>query len=185
MDTVRIRRPEVSDLNELNIFFEIMIKDTFSKNGFGDELEGIKRELDDKIKYISEDFNTKGKERFFLIACCNDEIVGTIAAGPCSELIRGGTNGELSDVLEIGTVFVKPEFQFKGIGNLLLNAMYLALIGRGVEAVSIDSGYPSAQTIWLKKYGEPNYVMKDQWGEGYDHMIWYMQIADIEISFKM
>jgi len=183
MDGVRIRRPKVNDLKELNSFFEVMIIDTFRKNGFGDELEGIKRELDDKIKYISEDINSKGKERFFLLACYKNEIIGTIAAGPCSELIKGGSNGELSDVIEIGTVFVKPEFQFKGIGKLMLNAMYLALTGRGVEAVSIDSGYPSAQKVWIKKYGEPNYVMKDQWGEGYDHLIWYIEIADIEINF--
>ena len=63
--------------------------------------------------------------------------------------------------------------------------MHLVLIGRGVEHVSIDSGYSSAQKIWLKKYGEPSYTMKEQWGEGFDHLIWDVKLVDTEMKYRL
>lgn len=36
----------------------------------------------------------------------------------------------------------------------------------------LDSGYTNAQKVWKKKFGEPDYLLKDYWGEGFDHMIW-------------
>jgi hypothetical protein len=56
--------------------------------------------------------------------------------------------------------------------------MYLTLQNRGIEEFCLDSGYLSAQKIWRKKFGEPDYLLKDYWGEGYNHMIWRIKVRD-------
>lgn len=90
----------------------------------------------------------------------------------------------LKELAEIGTVFVKPDYQGQGIGNLLLNAMYLTLQSRGIEEFCLDSGYVNAQKIWKGKFGEPDYLLENYWGEGYPHMIWRKRISDISIIFR-
>jgi hypothetical protein len=36
-----------------------------------------------------------------------------------------------------------------------------------------DSGFTVAKKIWTHLYGEPYKVIKDYWGQGVDHFIWY------------
>lgn len=62
-------------------------------------------------------------------------------------------------------------------------SMYLALIVKNIEEFCLDSGYTKAKKIWNKKLGEPNIIMKNYWGEGYDHSIWYRKLEDITITF--
>lgn len=50
--------------------------------------------------------------------------------------------------------------------------MFLTLQNRGIEEFCLDGGYTYAQKIWKKKFGEPNCLLKNYWGEGCDHMIW-------------
>ncbi len=68
---------------------------------------------------------------------------------------------------------------------MLLNAMYLALLGKGVNDFTLDSGYPTAQKVWRKMFGEPTYLMKDKWGEGFDHFIWHVKMDDVEIKYRL
>jgi len=121
----------------------------------------------------------------FLIARFKGKIVGVIAFGPCGDIINECSEGKYEDVGEIGTAFVLPGYQNKGIGTLLLNSMYITLISRNIEAFCLDSGYTKAKQVWSKKLGEPNIVMKDYWGEGFDHFIWYRKIEDITITFNI
>jgi GNAT superfamily N-acetyltransferase len=88
------------------------------------------------------------------------------------------------DVYEIGTVFVHPGYQRRGIGSLLFNTMLLTFLNRGIEEFCMDSGYASAQTIWTRKLGDPDYWLKDYWGEGSDHMIWKRKVKDVPIIFR-
>ncbi len=109
----------------------------------------------------------------------DDEFIGSIEYGPVSDLIRTCTNEALKDLVEVGTVFVHPGYQGKGIGNSLLNAMFLSLKKKGMEEFCLDSGYDNAQKIWKKKFGEPDYLFKDYWGEGLDHLIWKVKINEV------
>jgi hypothetical protein len=61
--------------------------------------------------------------------------------------------------------------------------MILTLINKGINEFCPDSGYPNAQKIWRKKLGEPDYLLKDYWGPGHDHMIWRRSTHDIRIIF--
>ncbi|MCI0765820.1 GNAT family N-acetyltransferase [Bacillus sp. TL12] len=186
MDHVEIRRPIIGDYEELNQFFHTVIIDTFAKEGLSELVDDIKDEIETKKQYLKCDFDSDGKNRYFLIAVdkhCN-KIIGTIEFGPSSKLINSCTDGVLKDLYEVGTVFVLPNYQRRGIGNLLLNVVLLTLLSRGIKEFCLDSGYTNAQKIWKKKFGEPNFLLKDYWGEAYDHMIWRKRINDIPIIFS-
>lgn len=168
------------DKNKLHHLFKTVIVDTFMKNGLGNMATEIKEEIETKEKYLESDFESNGENRYFLIALDGEEIIGSIEFGPASKLISEYTNNVCKGIKEIGTVFIAPEYQRKGIGNLLLNKMFLTLTNKGIDEFCLDSGYKSAQTIWKKKFGCPEYLLKDYWGKGLDHMIWKVRIDKIQ-----
>jgi len=61
---------------------------------------------------------------------------------------------------------------------LLPEALYLALEKKGIDRFCLDSGYSRSQAIWRRKFGEPDYVLTDYWGEGNDHLIWSRKLGD-------
>jgi GNAT superfamily N-acetyltransferase len=112
-------------------------------------------------------------------------VIGSIEYGPVSQLIIDLTNGELKELVEVGTVYVHPDYQGTGIGTLLLNVMFLTLKNKGIEDFCLDSGYKRAQKIWTKKFGEPDYLKKDYWSPGFHHMIWKRILSEMTIKFKI
>ena len=70
-----IRRPSLDDLNELENFFLLVIKDTYEKEGLGDLTDDIYNEVQEKIKYIKEDLTSGGKKRYFLLATIDNELL--------------------------------------------------------------------------------------------------------------
>ncbi|MGB3261476.1 GNAT family N-acetyltransferase [Paenisporosarcina sp.] len=182
MEHIEIRRPNYEDIQELDHFFEIMITDTFNKEGIGHLVNEMQEEIETKKQFIEQDLDSGGEYRYFLIALERDQIIGSIAIGPANELICTCTGNAFKDLTEIGTVFVHPEYQQKGIGNLLLNAIYRAMENKAIEEFCLDSGYKTAQKIWQKKYGSPAYLLNDFWGAGSDHMIWKVQLSKVAIS---
>ncbi|MBO1625495.1 GNAT family N-acetyltransferase [Bacillus arachidis] len=186
MDHVEIRRPIIDDFEELNQLFRTVIIDTFAREGLSELADDIENEIETKKQYLKCDFDSNGKNRYFLIAVdkrCN-KIIGTIEFGPSSKIINSCTDNALKDLNEVGTVFVLPNYQRCGIGNLLLNAIFLTILGKGIKEFCLDSGYTNAQKIWKKRFGEPNFLLKDYWGEAYDHMIWRKYIHDMPIIFR-
>ncbi|WP_410982702.1 GNAT family N-acetyltransferase [Bacillus cereus] len=186
MYSVEIKRPSIDDYEELHQLFHTVIVDTFAREGLSDLADDIENEIEAKKQYLKCDFDSNGKNRYFLIAVDKhwNKIIGTIEFGPSSKLINSCTDGALKDLYEVGTVFVLPNYQRRGIGNLLLNVVLLTLLSRGIKEFCLDSGYTNAQKIWKKKFGEPNFLLKDYWGEACDHMIWRKRINDIPIIFR-
>ncbi|MEA1976106.1 MAG: GNAT family N-acetyltransferase, partial [Bacillota bacterium] len=117
-----------------------------------------------------------GKKRYFLIVVIDDIIIGSIEYGKSNDLVITCTNGELEGIVEIGTVFVHPEYQRKGIGNLMLMQIMNKLNNNGIKEFCIESGYKSAQKIWINKFGKPEYHLKDYWDKDADHMIWRLKV---------
>ena len=132
MRIVVIRRPTTEDIQELHLFFSIVITDTFAREGLEGLIDDIEAEIDSKKNYLHSDLDSEGEKRYFLIALIEDKIIGTIEYGPASELIQGCTNGKLGNHIEVGTVFVHPEYQRQGIGNKLLANMIHTLQARGI-----------------------------------------------------
>lgn len=185
MDNIEIKRPSIDDYEELHQLFHTVIVDTFAREGLSDLADDIENEIEAKKQYLKCDFDSDGENRYFLIAVDkhSNKIIGTIEFGPSSKLINSCTDGTLKDLYEVGTVFVLPNYQRRGIGNLLLNVVLLTLLSRGIKEFCLDSGYTNAQKIWKKKFGEPNFLRKDYWDEACDHMIWKKRINDIPIIF--
>jgi GNAT superfamily N-acetyltransferase len=184
MTQIAIRRPGERDINELNLLFEITITDNFRREGIEHDIDGLKQEIHDKDCLLQEDFKSNGRERFFLVACHGGKIVGTISYGPCGEAICECSKGSLNDVGEVGTLYILPEYQKKGIGTLLLNSIFTVLMSRGIKEYCLDSGYKTAQQIWRRKFGEPVIVVKDYWAKGFDHYIWHRTLEDTPIIYK-
>lgn len=182
---IEIRRPRMEDMDELNLFFSKVIRDTFEKEGISELVGDMKDEIECKKQYLKTDLESNGENRYFLIGLDGKEIVGSIEYGPVSELIVSCTDGALSGLSEIGTVFVHPDYQKLGTGTLLLNVMLLTLQNRGISEFCLDSGYSSAQKVWKKKFGEPDYFLQNYWGEGCDHMIWKRNTEDLPLLFHL
>ena len=176
---VEIRRLGTKDRRELHSLFRIVVTDTFNKEGIGGKLNDIDDEIAVKEKYLESDFESNGEKRYFLIALDDNKIIGSIEYGPASDFICKCTNNTFKELVEVGTVFVHPDYQRMGVGNLLLDAMYSTLKSKGIEEFCLDSGYTSAQKIWKKKFGNPDYLLKDYWDEGNDHMIWRIRTSDL------
>lgn len=179
MLNIKIRRPKLEDKEELNDFFKWVLKDTFIKEGIEKNTYDLNEEIEFKKKYLQYDLDSNGILRYFLIAVHNKNIVGTIEYGKSSDLIDKYTNGELKHLVEVGTVFVRSDYQKQGVGNLLLNSMYEAMKDKGIEEFCLDSGYSNAQKIWIKKFGTPDYFLENYWGESKNHMIWRIALSKI------
>ncbi|MGV3464916.1 MAG: GNAT family N-acetyltransferase [Heyndrickxia sp.] len=186
MGDIEVRRPRQDDKTELYQLFEIVVKVTFANEGLSELVDDIQNEIAHKKQLLDCDIESDGEERFFWVAVDKrvNKIIGTIEYGASSELINVCTNGELKDYVEIGTVFVHPEYQKRGVGSLLLNVMFITLESKGIKKFCLDSGYSTAQKIWKKKFGTPDFLLKDYWGIGSDHMIWKKKTSDIKINFK-
>jgi GNAT superfamily N-acetyltransferase len=179
MINVHINRPKIEDIEPINEFFQTVLRDTFEKNEILDLIDIMLDEFKDKRRCLNQDIESNGKDRYFLIAKEEDKIVGSIEYGISNDLIHSCTNGELKDLPEIGTVFVHPDYQKKGIGSKMLNLIFMEMKKNGIEEFCFDSGYKSAQKIWTKKFGRPEYHLKNYWGEGSDHMIWRLRVEDV------
>ena len=179
MKSIEIGRPKAQDIELINEFFEIVIRDTFEKNEITDLVDIIVEEIEDKRRCLNQDIESDGKNRYFLIAKEKDKIVGSIEYGASNELIISCTNGKLKGLMEIGTVFVHPDYQNKGIGSRMLNLIFIELEKNGIRQFCLDSGYKSAQKTWISKFGNPEYHLKNYWGEDSDHMIWTISVEDM------
>lgn len=179
MKDIIIRRPVIEELGQINEFFVTMLEDTYKKNGLEDLKDMLADEIRKKEVYINQDLTSNGRDRYFLLAELFGKIIGCIEYGPSNEDIRKCTNNELKSLLEVGTVYVHPDYQRKGISSLLLREILLKLESIGVKEFCLDSGFPIAQKVWTKRFGTPTYFMKDYWTEGYHHMIWRLDVKSI------
>jgi len=182
---IEIRRPQPGDVEKLHQFFELVLRDTFAREGLAHMTEDLEKEIFEKKSILKEALESNGKKRYFLTALIEGEIIGTIEYGPTGSIILDCTKGELEGVVEVGTVFVHPDYQRQGIGTLMLSAICITLLGRNIDEFCLDSGYKNAQRVWRNKFGEPAYIIKDYWGEGCDHMIWRKHIKDLPIIFRI
>ncbi len=174
---IQIARPNPLDIPEIEAFFEFILTDTFERNGYFD-LSALKdSEIKLKKEMIRMDLLTENPEHFFLVAKMEDgTIVGTIATGPANEDILECTQNAYEGIPEIGTLFIHPEYQKQGLGSEMIKEIEKYLQLKGHESYCLDSGYKLAQKTWTQKFGEPQYLIKDHWGEGADHMIWKVKI---------
>lgn len=181
MEGIKIQKASIEDKVLINNFFETVLRHTFEVNGLSELKELLNDELMDKRLCLDQCYESKGLDRFFLIATIGDKIVSSIEYGLSNKLLNVCTNHELKDMLEVGTIFVHPDYQKRGIGSLMLRSIFEELLSKGIQRICFDSGYKTAQRIWTKKFGEPEYFLKDYWDKDSHHMVW---VIDIEEAIK-
>ncbi|WP_238557916.1 GNAT family N-acetyltransferase [Paenibacillus shenyangensis] len=177
MEEIVISRPKVQDYEQLASFFRLVLTDTFIQNDIQEQKEDLEAEIRNKLLYLTQDLRSQGKRRYFLTAWRGEQIIGTIEAGTANDLIRSSISPEYQQLPEVGTILVHPEAQRQGIATRLLTGIVSFLHEQGCSQFCLDSGYPIAQRIWKRRFGEPAYTLKDQWGPGADHLIWIIDIT--------
>lgn len=177
LDEIIIRRISHKDEAALGVLFETVLKHTYIKEDLMSFESEMLQEIEVKKAYVKDDLSSNGERRFLLLAEHQGRVLGTLSIGAADEndIIRERAP-ELSHLYELGTAFILPEVQNKGIITKLIEDMRFELISRGETAFCLDSGYPTAQKIWTKKFGAPSYHLKDYWGAGSDHMIWDVKL---------
>lgn len=173
-----ITEPIQEDVSEVYWVFDTTILEAFNAEGLGSWDEVIRKEIAYKKQLLTDSLAVTGSAFFFLIAKLEGQVVGTISFGPCGEDIRKCTANELGEIGEVGSLFVVPSYQGQGIGSALIQAMVERNATMGRIQFCLDSGYKQAQKRWLKKFGTPYKVVKDYWGDGFDHMIWLCNVSD-------
>lgn len=183
MDNCSITRPRKIDSEELHILFQTTIADAFKRDGI-DDPDGILDEVKKQMEFLNQDYESKGSKLFFLIARTEEKIIGTIAYSKPSELIRSNLKVDCQNIPEITSVYILPEYQGKGVGTLLFNAIMVCLLNKKTELFCLDGGYKKSQSFWIKKLGDPTVTLKDYWGKGLDHLIWLRRSNDVKISYQ-
>ena len=181
--TIEIRRLQQEDLPQLKSFFQTVIIDTLKKNAITNLQEVLEDEMLTKESYLLQDIQSNGKERMFLIAIFADEIVGIIGTYIANNYAVTLTNEKISGMTELGTVYIAPHMQGKGIGSLLVNSVLLHFKINGVKQFCLDSGYGTAQAVWTHKFGPPTYNFQNHWGENAHHMVWVIDLDSVPVTF--
>ena len=63
----------------------------------------------------------------------------------------------------------------------MLNLIFIELEKNRKKEFCLDSGYKSAQKTWINKFGNPEYHLKNYWGEDSDHMVWRISVEDVMV----
>lgn len=164
------------DIKSACHLFEVSIPDAFKKEGLGNLKEDIAKEIEYKKYLINTALDNPDSNIYFLVAKLDNNVIGTISFGPCGSDIKKCANNQLDKVGELGSLYVLPSYQEKGVGSALIYAMLEHLHKVGIEQFCLDSGYKRAQKRWLRKFGEPYKIVKDYWGKDGDHMIWLCRV---------
>lgn len=178
MKDLVIYKPTKEDVKSVFEVFEASITDAFEKEGIGDLTEDISYEIEDKKTLFTKSMETKDSDIHFLVAKMGEKVIGTISFGPCGNDIKKYTNNQLHSIGELGSLYICPKYQGKGIGSALIQSMMKHLQSLGIEEFCFDSGYKRAQEKWTRKFGEPYIILKDYWGKDFDHMVWLCKVKD-------
>jgi len=183
---LKIERPKVNDLQEIHQLFSITVNNNFKQEALSDQSGSLQESIvEGLVKLLKQDFKSQGKKEFHLIAKSQDLIIGIIAFGKPNPIILEHLNFDSAKTPEIKSVYVLPDFQNKGIGNLLLGNILKCLRKRNYGAFCLDSGYINAQRYWTRKLGAPTRILDQYWTPKNHHMIWQVNMEDNKALSKL
>lgn len=171
-ESVRIAAPRQEDTAAVHSVFETTVTDVFLREGIGHLQEELRSDIEAKKRLFREFLDGSETEIRFLVAKQGDRILGTVSYGPPNEIIVDEFPEWKYGMGELGSLFVLPAYQGRGLGSLLIEAMRKTLKQRGIQEFCLDSGYASAQKKWMRKFGKPIRILSDRWGPGLHHCIW-------------
>jgi len=183
---IEISRISEKDTDELYQLFDNVIKDNFLFEGYTLESlqDGIQQCINQPMEGIKSDFESEGKDNYHLIAKINGKIIGTMAHGTLSETVYKNTSFK-NGIREIKSAYILPDYQNKGVGSILLNAILLSLYQTDIKKVCIYSGFKKGIAFWEKKFGKAPIILKDYFDKDVDCLIWHKELKDIIIEYNV
>lgn len=174
---LQIVRPSRDDYKELHQLFSVTIRDAFAREGvdttFADE---IPEEIQFQLDALNRDFDSGGRDEYFLIARTSSGIVGTAAYGITTDGVSEALDVGDNYVPEVKSVYVLPQAQGRGIGSKLFDSIITQMSCAGISEFSLECGYKRAQAFWKRRLGEPIVVYRDYFAEDAHLMFWRCKI---------
>ncbi len=173
LQALEIHLPTEEDRAELHALFTEVIRSNFEREGLGADHPAVPDLIAEKRILLNKVLSGDRQEGHFYVLRWAGKIVATIEWGPPGHLIRELSEGRYAETMEIGTVFILPTYQRRGIGKILLTLAEEDLKRCGHRSYVLDSGYGYAQVYWKQRLGEPAVIIPGYWGEDAPHMIWH------------
>ena len=148
MDGFSIVKPTNKDLESGYDLFQRTVRDAFEQEGLGDLEAEIAAEIECKQTLLRCALENPEPDVHFLVAKIDDTVIGTVSYGPCGKDIRRCTKNQLKEIGEVGSLYVLPEYQGRGVGSALIEAMIRYLHELGLVFCLI---WPSMPRKWLSK----------------------------------
>ena len=169
-----IRELKYDDLESLLELFTQSMTHAFLDEGLVSLRDDIINEILKKYQSAHKYLNEHDKCKIFLIAIINNEVVGSIEYRDLDKEITDNIKVN-EDIKELGTIYIKPNYQGKRVASSLISEMIKRLIQQGIDQFIIECGFKTAQKVWLHKFGKPYKIVKDYWSSGSDHYIWWVK----------
>ncbi|MEM8906597.1 MAG: GNAT family N-acetyltransferase [Bacteroidota bacterium] len=178
-----IRRPERKDFASICQLFTSTVNNNFQVENIIDPSgQAAAAVIQNLVDALELDFQSHGQEEYFLIATSPaDTIYGTIAYGPAGPLIHQHLPTYQAHIPEVKCVYILPQFQKRGIGTRLFQAMMQELTQNQITQFYLDCGFRASQPFWRKKLGSPTMILNNYWGKGQDHLIWQKPIQTFQL----
>ena len=169
-----VAQPCKTDRKEIEALFRETITHTFQINKINHS-EDIEKEIASQMKCLDDALSSNDQSITYLIAKEKGLIVGTIASGPANNDLQFQLP-EASGLAELRSIYILPAYQGLGIGTQLIQSMLLILHDLDKPAFVLDSGYKSAQEIWIHRFGSPIIELKNHWEDQSSYMIWKISL---------
>ncbi len=86
------------------------------------------------------------------------------------------TNDISSHALELGSVYIHPEYQKQGVAGNLVDRLINKMASLGIGEYYLDCGYATSQKYWKRVMGKPIKTIENYFGENESYMIWKKKI---------
>jgi GNAT superfamily N-acetyltransferase len=151
--------------------FTDSITKTFELNGIKD-LKELEYEINEKSERVRNYLGSKNDNELFLIAESENHILGIAGIYPVSDTIIKNYPTLSKNDIEIGSVYIKPEYQRQGITRILLKRLLNELWERKIYKFYLDCGYSTSHVYWKKLFGNPIKNFPNYFGKDESYMIW-------------
>lgn len=106
---------------------------------------------------------------YFFIARHGKTIVGTLAYGIPEDTVREGLRRlgrtDLSSVVELKSLFIKPSAQRQGVGSKLFAAVTEDIREKEYDYLTVFTGFLAGKSFWEKQFGKATIILEQYDGE--------------------
>ena len=171
----QIVQAQPADLDQILLVLTTAVTDNFRTEGvLESKADDLREEIEAQIETVKLSY--VDPDEYFLVARHENKVIGTAAFGCVNSVIKTNLDLDYSNIPEIKSVYILPEFQKQGIGKLFFKHLITELNRRRITSFVLDCGYQHSLSYWRKLLGEPELTLKDHYGDMIHHLIWYQPV---------